>query len=61
MKHVTSFREKRGSDQGKSQPFNLKQLRVRHSSEAAQLMHKQSVITGTGWENRTYLGNILIK
>lgn len=61
MKNVTGFQEKHGSDQGKSQPFNLKQLRGRQFGEAVQLMHKQSVITGAGWENRTYLGNILIK
>lgn len=56
------FQEKQGSDQGKSQPFNLKQLRGgTQFSEAVQLMHKQFVITGAGWENSTYLGNILIK
>lgn len=61
MKNVTGSQEKHGSHQGKSQPFNLKQLRGRQFGEAAQLMHKRFVITEADWENRTYPGNILIK
>lgn len=58
---LLSFQEKHGFYQDESLPSNLKQLRGRQLGEAAELMHKQFVITGAGLASRNYLGNILIK